>query len=144
MARPKGSKNKASMGLPLPRRMKVLQKIILDETQKTCDRLAAIKNMTDMLSDKVKETKEGLAETVLSFETKINTENTEKTIEKTIENNDTIKNILPSNEASSAITSVICPSQTIATEQLINNNGIELEFNIDESINLLEEENDQN
>jgi len=67
MSRPKGSKNKAGQGLPLDKRLKVLQKIIMDPNEKSVDRLNAIKLMTDMLSDKVKETQSSNPITNISF-----------------------------------------------------------------------------
>lgn len=54
-------------GLTLNKRLKLLNKIALNESEKTTDRLNAIRIMTDLLSDKVKETKDGLQETVISF-----------------------------------------------------------------------------
>ena len=63
--RPKGTKNK--LGLSLEKRLKVLQKIILDDNAKAADRLTAIQQMTDMLADKVQVTAEGKQEMVLTL-----------------------------------------------------------------------------
>lgn len=93
--RPKGSKGKPPTGLPLNKRLKVLQKIILDDTQKSADRLTAIKLMTELLSDKIQTSADGKQEMVLSFneykgknvETKpLIPENKEKIIIENIEN----------------------------------------------------------
>lgn len=67
--RPKGSTKKT--GLSFEKRMAVLQKIALDNSAKDTDRLAAIKLITDMLSDKVKVADDGniSSETILRFET---------------------------------------------------------------------------
>lgn len=53
MGRPKGSLNKAATGLSFEKRMKILAKIIQDENEKSANRLSAIKQMTEMLADKV-------------------------------------------------------------------------------------------
>ena len=71
--RPKGSKNKVSQGLPLEKRLKVLQKIILDDTQKTCDRLQAVKTMTELMNDKVKTAQGENPITTLKFTDNIET-----------------------------------------------------------------------
>lgn len=79
--RPKGKKN--NQGLSLEKRIKVLQRIILDSNQKTCDRLQAIKTMTDLLADKVRVTESGSETTIIKFEENItkpliNVKNTEQ------------------------------------------------------------------
>ena len=107
MARPKGSKNKQSPGLSFNKRMKVLQTIINDSSQKTCDRLSAIKTMTDMLSDKVKENTMENPLTTIKFEENIdkkpkcntsntsntcNTSNTETKVEEKVQKPQSIDN----------------------------------------------------
>lgn len=66
--RPKGSTKKT--GLSFEKRMAVLQKIALDNMAKDSDRLAAIKLITDLLSDKVKITDDNniSSETIIRFE----------------------------------------------------------------------------
>lgn len=67
--RPLGVKNKPKkLGLDLKKRLKVLQKIILNPNEKANDRLQAIKIMTELLSDGIKETIDGKQEIILSYE----------------------------------------------------------------------------
>lgn len=115
MARPKGSKNKQSPGLSFNKRMKVLQAIILDTNQKTCDRLSAIKNMTDMLSDKVKESKS---------ENPITTIKLEQTIAEKPKEIPPAIITQPNNVAPSVVTEVV------DNKPVIEDNTLEFNFNI--------------
>lgn len=68
---PKGSifgRPPSGSGLTLKKRLKVLQDIILDKKQKTSDRLVAIKTMTELLSDKIKEAPSTGYKTIISFD----------------------------------------------------------------------------
>lgn len=104
-ARPLGSKNKQSPGLSFNKRMKVLQGIIMDSNQKTCDRLQAIKTMTDMLSDKVKETTSLNPITTIKF------------------NEDILKK--QDNNAGTIITSIIVsPKEEVTTTSTTTTNAI--------------------
>lgn len=64
--RPKGST--AKIGLDFKKRMKILNQIIRDEKTKPADRLAAIKQMTDALSDKVRVNDDDAPIMVIRFE----------------------------------------------------------------------------
>lgn len=67
MARPKGSKNKQPQGLSLRKRLRLLQEISLDLNQKSVDRLAAIKLMSELLGDKIKDNNSVNPITTLKF-----------------------------------------------------------------------------
>jgi len=64
--RPKGSK--AQLGLSLDKRLKILAKIATDQNQKPSDIIAACKEITALLNDKIKNTEEGIQETTIKFE----------------------------------------------------------------------------
>ena len=132
--RPKGSKTQ--QGLSLERRLRVLQKIILDTTQKTGDRLVAIKTMTELLSDKVKTPEVGGETMVLKFE-----ENTPKPIK--IDNKPEIikhetpviivkpaDNQIVTGQQTSNTTSTIT-TQVIKQEEVKQDNVLEFSFEID-------------
>lgn len=67
--RPKGSKGTVCKGMSLNSRMKALTKIIKDPTTKKPDRINAIKVLTDMNNDRLKdETKEDITKVIFTFE----------------------------------------------------------------------------
>jgi len=66
-------RGKAKPGLSLDRRLKILSKIATDDKQKATDIIAACKEITALLNDKIKETESGIPVTQLSFVNKIET-----------------------------------------------------------------------
>jgi hypothetical protein len=120
MARPVGSKNK--LGLTLEKRLKILSKIALDKSAKAPDVIAAVKEITQMLNDRVKEVGMGAEPTVIKFDeatvtTTITTpvitvENTEITTTTTTK----AANLSGANICHNVMTSVI-PKENVINDQ---------------------------
>ena len=128
--RPKGSMGKPAQGLPIAKRLKVLQKIILDPNEKSVDRLNAIKLMTEILADKVHEVGPEGQTTTIVFEDKVikNIEtkplipiNKEESIIKNVETKEVIKEDIPAVEIKQ-------PIQEPKIQQVTNNSGINMDI----------------
>jgi len=68
--RPKG---KASAGLSLDKRLKILSKIALSKDAKPADVINACMQITSLLNDKIKDTESGVQTTVIKFDKAITT-----------------------------------------------------------------------
>jgi uncharacterized protein YjaZ len=106
--RPKGAKSRPYTGLSFDKRMRVLQKIILDPNEKTCDRLMAIKTMTDSLQDKVKDSSKENPVVNLKF--------ISENITKSKENNA----IIGSNTNSQNVTPPVVQAQPVVIQPVID------------------------
>jgi len=122
--RPKGVKNKQklSMGLSLKKRLKILGDIAMNKNNDPRDVIAACKEISCLLNDRVKETTEGMEETVLSF---TDAKNTSKKQEKNIEKNsvENVTNIEKGNTPE--------PKPVEKTPENSNVSSMELSFSID-------------
>lgn len=132
MARPKGSPNK--IGLTLDKRIKILSKIACNKESKDTDIIAAVKQITDLLNDRIKEAGIRSEPTVIKFEdTKkieekpVNTIKCENNKENTIE--------IQANTTTSTTTTLIIPEEIITTNSCNNVMTMEISkenINIDE------------
>lgn len=114
--RPKG---KTKSGLSLDKRLKILSKIATDDKQKATDIIAACKEITALLNDKIKETESGIPVTTLSFMDKIETKPLK--IENKEEN--LVKNIEKKEE--------IIPDKIVEVKEITNNGSISMTFKIE-------------
>jgi hypothetical protein len=122
--RPKGLKNYRPLGLSLKKRLKILGEIAMNKNNDPRDVIAACKEISNLLNDRIKETENGVEETVLSFTdaknpSKKHIENIEK-IEKTIQS---VTKIEKGN------TPILSPVEK--TPENSNVSSIELSFSID-------------
>lgn len=66
--RPKGTKNKPVVGMPINKRLKLLSKIAMNKNTKPTDVINAVKEITALLNDRVKEAQEGQDTILIKFE----------------------------------------------------------------------------
>lgn len=137
--RPKGSGNKA--GLTLEKRLKILSKIALDKNSKPPDVIAACKEITALLNDKIKAQESEVPITQVKYtEDTPNqvkyTEDTPKTVIKSSENTGKNSEEVPENAPATVITDIIKPVEPVDNKEVTKeDNTINFNFVISEDLN---------
>jgi len=120
--RPKGVKNYVRpLGLSLKKRLRILGGIAMNKNNDPRDVIAACKEISNLLNDRIKETTDGAEETVLSFTDAKNPHKKQENLQgKNIQN---VTNIEKGN------TAILSPVEK--TPENSNVSSIELSFSID-------------